>query len=122
MLKKRRRQSHIRGISIDGEWVSDPPLVKKTFYEFYATKFQPFQGVSMGRRSDGFKSLDPGVANSLAQFSLEKRSRIDNAIRINDYRPISLIGMQFKIIAKLLANSLAPVLHDVICVGAICFS
>ncbi|XP_023758756.1 uncharacterized protein LOC111907189 [Lactuca sativa] len=40
--------------------------------------------------------------------------KIENLIRINDYRPISLIGIHFEIIAKLLANRLAPVLHDVI--------
>ena len=40
--------------------------------------------------------------------------KIDNPICINDYQSISLMGMQFKIIAKLLANRLTAVLHDVI--------
>ena len=40
--------------------------------------------------------------------------KVDNPIHINDYRPISLIGLQFKIIVKLLTNRLVPVLHGII--------
>nr|KAJ0216202.1 hypothetical protein LSAT_V11C300102750 [Lactuca sativa] len=172
--RQQRCQRLIRGISIDREWVADPPLVKKAFYDFYASKFQTFKGLLMGRKSDRFRSIDPDTANSLEsvfsseeikwavwdygldlasgpdgfsfrflrhfweflgddvvafvqefsvnpRFPIESNSsfitlipKIDNHIRINDYHPISLIGLYFKIIAKLLANRLAPVLHDVI--------
>lgn len=33
---------------------------------------------------------------------------------VSDFRPISLIGVQYKIIAKLLANHLAKVIDDVV--------
>lgn len=39
--------------------------------------------------------------------------KVDDPIFINDYRPISLIGIQFKV-TTLLSNRLVPVLHNVI--------
>ncbi|GJR18938.1 RNA-directed DNA polymerase, eukaryota, reverse transcriptase zinc-binding domain protein [Tanacetum coccineum] len=41
--------------------------------------------------------------------------KIANPIHINDFRPISLIGMQYKIIAKVLANRLSKVIDKVVC-------
>lgn len=40
--------------------------------------------------------------------------KIANPIHINDFRPISLIGMQYKIIAKVLANRLSKVIDKVV--------
>ena len=40
--------------------------------------------------------------------------KVSNPLTIKDYRLISLIGMQFKVIAKLLANRLSLVLHELI--------
>ena len=42
--------------------------------------------------------------------------KVENMLLVKDFRPISLIGMQFKIIAKLLAKRLAVVPPDVISV------
>nr|GFA48294.1 transposon TX1 uncharacterized [Tanacetum cinerariifolium] len=39
--------------------------------------------------------------------------KIDDPLSLNDYRPISLIGCQYKIIAKVLANRLAKVIYPV---------
>lgn len=40
--------------------------------------------------------------------------KMDSPLLIKDYHPISLIRMQFKVIAKLLGNRLSQVLYDVI--------
>lgn len=40
--------------------------------------------------------------------------KVTNPMLISYYRPISLIGIRFKVSAKLLANRLAPVIQDVI--------
>ncbi|GJV12047.1 putative RNA-directed DNA polymerase, eukaryota, reverse transcriptase zinc-binding domain protein [Tanacetum coccineum] len=40
--------------------------------------------------------------------------KIANPIHINDFCPISLIGMQYKIIAKILANRISKVIHKVV--------
>ncbi|GJY53800.1 RNA-directed DNA polymerase, eukaryota, reverse transcriptase zinc-binding domain protein [Tanacetum coccineum] len=41
-------------------------------------------------------------------------TKINDPLLIKDYRPISLIGCQYKVIAKILANRLQQVVHSVI--------
>ena len=40
--------------------------------------------------------------------------KVSNPILMSDFRPISLIGIQYKIIAKLLANRLAKVINHIV--------
>ena len=41
--------------------------------------------------------------------------KVENPTEIKDYRPISLIGLQYKIIVKLFANRLAKVVDYLVC-------
>nr|KAJ0208910.1 hypothetical protein LSAT_V11C400195770 [Lactuca sativa] len=36
LLKKRRRQLMIKGVTIDGKWISEPASIKMAFFDFYA--------------------------------------------------------------------------------------
>lgn len=58
-----------------------------------------------------YKPIIPVGCNSSFLILIQK---IDNPLPVKDFCPISLIEMQFKIIAKLLSNRLALVLLDVI--------
>ncbi|GJY71870.1 hypothetical protein Tco_0475573 [Tanacetum coccineum] len=87
MLKKKQRQIAIKGILKDGDWIEDPIKVKAKFYEHFCL-------IPKGCNSS-FISLIPKVSN--ARF-------------VNDFRPISLIGCQYKIVGKLLANRLSLVI------------
>ena len=40
--------------------------------------------------------------------------KINDPLHIKDYRPISLIGCQYKVIAKILADILQQVVHSVV--------
>nr|GEV83096.1 putative RNA-directed DNA polymerase, eukaryota, reverse transcriptase zinc-binding domain protein [Tanacetum cinerariifolium] len=52
----------------------------------------------------------PGMSSSFITLIL----KVPNPIHIKDYRPISLIGLQYKIIAKILANQLAKFVDNVV--------
>ncbi|GJZ22858.1 RNA-directed DNA polymerase, eukaryota [Tanacetum coccineum] len=53
----RKESFAAKGVVIDGEWVTDPKMVKETFRERYATKFQQFNGIRPSNRSPQCKSL-----------------------------------------------------------------
>ncbi|GKB45483.1 putative RNA-directed DNA polymerase, eukaryota, reverse transcriptase zinc-binding domain protein [Tanacetum coccineum] len=55
-------------------------------------------------------SFPPGVNSSF--FTLIPK--VSNPLYIKDYRPISLIGFQYKIVAKILANRLSKVIDSIV--------
>ncbi|GKC16200.1 RNA-directed DNA polymerase, eukaryota [Tanacetum coccineum] len=57
MLNRKKRQNNISGVVIDGEWVTDPKMVKDTFPEYYAMKFQSFSGIRPSNRNSRHKCL-----------------------------------------------------------------
>nr|GEU87933.1 RNA-directed DNA polymerase, eukaryota, reverse transcriptase zinc-binding domain protein [Tanacetum cinerariifolium] len=54
--------------------------------------------------------LPPGTNSTFITLIL----KVSNSMLVKDYRPISLIGMHYKIIAKLLANRLAKMVDKVV--------
>ncbi|XP_071739580.1 uncharacterized protein [Rutidosis leptorrhynchoides] len=44
LLKQRRNDQSIKGITVNGEWIMDPTLIKSVFYDFYADKFSAVTG------------------------------------------------------------------------------
>jgi hypothetical protein len=71
--------------------------------------------------------LQSGIMNFVSSFFLDKKiprgcntcfitliPKVDNPCLISDYRPISLINVQYKIIAKLLATRLSLVVDKLV--------
>ncbi|GJV96872.1 RNA-directed DNA polymerase, eukaryota, reverse transcriptase zinc-binding domain protein [Tanacetum coccineum] len=95
MLNKKRNQSNIRGIMVNGTWVDDP--VQKDVFE--AVDYFFMYGEIPNGCNSNFIALIP---------------KILDANMVKDFRPISLIGSLYKIIAKILANRLVGVLGDLV--------
>ncbi|GJV93110.1 RNA-directed DNA polymerase, eukaryota [Tanacetum coccineum] len=93
MLKKNRRQLAIKGILNNGEWLEEPDSVKAIFMEHFRNRSFP-KGCN-----SSFIALIP---------------KVSNATLVTDFRPISLIGCQYKIIGKILANRLGLVIGSCI--------
>ncbi|GJX88119.1 reverse transcriptase domain-containing protein [Tanacetum coccineum] len=112
--------------------------IKDIFREFFVEKFKHFEGVDVTRRSDHYKTLYSAQV-SLLEHSISEREvydairdcdsekspgcnssfitlipKVDNPLVVSDFRPISLIGAQYKILAKILANRLSCVIDSVI--------
>ena len=93
-INKKRSQMTIRGIFVDGVWCTEPNSVKEAFKKHF------FKSGSFPRGcNSSFIALIPKVTD--AKF-------------VNDFRPISLIGCVYKVISKVLANRLAPVISDLV--------
>nr|GEU95546.1 RNA-directed DNA polymerase, eukaryota, reverse transcriptase zinc-binding domain protein [Tanacetum cinerariifolium] len=107
MLKRKRRQNNISGVVIDGDWVE---MLERTFSDqrfkmqyvrMDVTKLQEFY-VS-GHITSGCNSL-----------FITLTPKYENPTLIKDFRPISLIDLQYKIISKLLADRLVKVVDSVV--------
>ncbi|GKB80793.1 RNA-directed DNA polymerase, eukaryota [Tanacetum coccineum] len=174
MLNKKRNQSNIRGIMVNGTWVDDPVQVKREFFEHFRGRFDkpsvnracidtPFPvSLSIDQKEDMEHRIskeevkravwDCGVDKSLGpdgfSFSFYRHfwpviekdvfeavdyffmygeipngcnsnfialiPKILDANMVKDFRPISLTGSLYKIIAKILANRLVGVLGDLV--------
>ncbi|GJR43453.1 RNA-directed DNA polymerase, eukaryota [Tanacetum coccineum] len=174
MLNKKRTNTSIRGVMVDGIWVDDPHKVKTEFMEHFSTRLCnpgnkgasiPMEfpkkhsdtqlreiesevtneeikkavwdcGTEKAPGPDGFTfgfychywylihndvyaavryffmNIDiPKECNSSFIALIPKSS---NANLVKDFRPISLIGSLYKIIAKILANRLVGVLDNIV--------
>ncbi|GJR25020.1 hypothetical protein Tco_0973547 [Tanacetum coccineum] len=112
MLNKKRSQLNIRGIMINGTWTNNPKAVKQEFFQHFRNRFD--------KPPDQNAHIDMPFPNSLStdqQKDLEcmvSKEENPDANMVKDFRPISLIGSIYKIIAKILTNRLVGVLGDIV--------
>ncbi|GJT35339.1 putative RNA-directed DNA polymerase, eukaryota, reverse transcriptase zinc-binding domain protein [Tanacetum coccineum] len=169
-LKKKRRESAIKGILKNGIWIDDPGEVKSEFYTHFCNRFSctgasrptigdvDFKQISVEQREflecdvsneeikrvvwdcssdraprpDGFtfkffKTSWDVIQNDVVRFVrdffqlacfpkgcnssfIALIPKVEDAKFVSDFRPTSLIGCQYKIIGKLLANRLSTVI------------
>jgi hypothetical protein len=83
--------------------------------------------VNFGFFKDFWEDLKGDVMRFLSEFHRNRKltkglnstfialiPKVDSPLRMNDYRPISLVGSLYKILAKILANRLRGVIGSVI--------
>ncbi|GJU01497.1 RNA-directed DNA polymerase, eukaryota [Tanacetum coccineum] len=134
VMNKKRHELAIRGISVNGEWVMDPHKVKQEFFQHFANRFssRPNHGLRFQN-----EELFPVSLNKSQQELLEVEAvkcffrsgifpkgcnpsfitlipKLNDAKFVKDFRPISLIGCQYKIVGKILANRLSLVIGNLI--------
>ncbi|GJT53852.1 RNA-directed DNA polymerase, eukaryota, reverse transcriptase zinc-binding domain protein [Tanacetum coccineum] len=174
LINQKRRNQMINGIMVEGNWITDPSLIKDAFFQFYKVKFQAQDsqvsfpnlphsqtlnsmdrdylerlvtheeikeavwdcGSSKAPGPDGFSfafvkkywdiikkdlhdfinsffaSCDMPYGANSSLFTLIRK--VNNPTLITDFCPISLIGIHYKIIAKILANRLSKVIDKIV--------
>ncbi|GJY08314.1 RNA-directed DNA polymerase, eukaryota, reverse transcriptase zinc-binding domain protein, partial [Tanacetum coccineum] len=121
ILKQKRSQMAIRVVLVDGEWFVDPSMVKNEFFTHFSQRFSKLDSFRiypfleqdiMAAVNEFFTSgtLPRGCNCSFITLIL----KIQDSKVVKDFRPITLIGSIYKIIAKILANRLSFIISDLI--------
>nr|GEV57284.1 RNA-directed DNA polymerase, eukaryota [Tanacetum cinerariifolium] len=143
VLNKKKGRLTIRGV-VDGIWMESPHLVKHEFFEHFKNRFEKpnksrillerdfVKRISLEHNDDLEREVsneeikravwDCGIDKAPGPdgFTFGNSSfvtlipKVPNANMVKDFRPISLIGSLYKVIAKVLANSLVMVLDDIV--------
>ncbi|GJZ71370.1 RNA-directed DNA polymerase, eukaryota [Tanacetum coccineum] len=143
IINKKRSQLSIRGVFVDGNWITDPGVVKDAFKDHFAARFkQPLhdrlklnilftnrlstkQAVDMDRRDievcspafcfavEGFFDNGKFLKGCNSSF-IALIPKVPDAKFVTDFRPISLIRCVYKVVTKILANRLATVISDLV--------
>nr|GEV48351.1 RNA-directed DNA polymerase, eukaryota, reverse transcriptase zinc-binding domain protein [Tanacetum cinerariifolium] len=144
VVNKKRRYLAIKGILNDGEWIDNLTHVKTEFYNHFANRFShpnwtrvPLEdqfprrlNIELSRyleRDKYWSVVGNDMVNALKEFFSSSTfpnwcnpsfialiPKVLDAKHLNDFCPISLVGCQYKIISKILANRLSLVIDDII--------
>ncbi|GKC63410.1 RNA-directed DNA polymerase, eukaryota [Tanacetum coccineum] len=106
LLKGKNANSSIKGMLINGIWEDNPDVIKNAVIGHFSSRF----------KESGL--IRPSFSNNLFHKLFEVDAKflesLNNSLSFSDYRPISLIGCIYKVIAKILASRLAKVIGSVI--------
>ncbi|GKB92823.1 RNA-directed DNA polymerase, eukaryota [Tanacetum coccineum] len=106
VLNKKRGRLTIHGVLVDGIWMESPHLVKHEFFEHFKNRFEKPNKSRILLEKDFVKKFLGGAEDEFG--------KVPNANMVKDFRPISLIGSLYKVIAKVQANCLVTVLDDIV--------
>nr|GEX40303.1 hypothetical protein [Tanacetum cinerariifolium] len=137
----RLNRSRLNGLNFLGSWVTEPSLIKEHIFHVFENKFKEtylsrptfssnlFNHLSLEDntfldRPFSNKEIKDAVWGVVETKRLGQTGcnssfitlipKVDDPTVIGDFRPISLIGCQFMILAKVLANRLAQVISSVV--------
>jgi hypothetical protein len=174
VINARRNRSRINGFNINGDWLTDPVVIKNNIFDSFCSRFKegnhsrplftsnlfkrltisesqsldyPFTleeikeavwdcGSAKAPGPDGFTfkffkkywdTLKHDIVSYVKEFEVSSHiprgcnsffitlvPKVEDPLVIGDFRPISLIGSQYKIISKILANRLSRVVSSVV--------
>ncbi|GKU96042.1 hypothetical protein SLEP1_g9323 [Rubroshorea leprosula] len=128
-VKGRWRQSEINSILIKRAEIREASRMKEEISSYFEELFLEEQEERPKLEGVSFKQVSQEDNDSLVTPFIEEEIKgvvwecdsskapvpdVDNPQRLEEYRPISLIGVMYKILAKLLANRLKKVLQGTI--------
>nr|GEW15622.1 RNA-directed DNA polymerase, eukaryota, reverse transcriptase zinc-binding domain protein [Tanacetum cinerariifolium] len=113
IINKQRNKLAIQGIIVDGVWIEEPIAVKNEFLYHFRDRFWSLIEDDVVDAVNHF--FNNGYRPKGCHFSFVALiSKTQDTKIVQDFRPISLIGSLYKIIAKLLANRLVTVMGDLV--------
>ncbi|GKB04375.1 RNA-directed DNA polymerase, eukaryota [Tanacetum coccineum] len=119
IINKKRSRLSIRGVLVDGNWSTEPSVVKDAFKNHFAARFkQPVQGrlklnISFTNRLSSEKVVYMDRSVSRYEIRLTVWNCGENKSPGPD-GPISLIGCVYKVVTKVLAIRLATVISNLV--------
>jgi hypothetical protein len=120
-----RTLSHADGVELIQPFCVEE--VKAAIWDCDSNKAPGPNGISFGFLKEFWPELEHDFMRFLMEFHRNGKlikginctfialiPKIDNPIRLNDFRPISLVGSMYKVLAKVLANTLRKVIGKVV--------